>query len=682
MSIQDIQQNPQETSNFYLANIYQTLADPSRSSSLPAFPLPFSPPVFTVWVNALWFLSLVISLTCALLATLLQQWARRYLRATQSRYSPHKRARIRAFFSEGVEKHLLPSTVEILPTLLHISLFLFFAGLVVFLWNVNLTIFKLVFSWVGVCTALYGCITVIPILRHDSPYHTPLSSPAWRIITGISFLTFRVLQWFTEFVCASDAAYDRFRGLEKGYRKLLVQGMQKTAEETGLNLPSEIDIRAFLWTFDRLDEDHELERFFSGLPGFRSSKVFVDPLPSLAEEAKQRLFDALIGLLDRTFSSDFLPESDQNRRAIICAKAIAPVDIPDAYRWILTKIIDADQHSGLCTAQFGHILRGWADNLGGDQHASMAVKATLNGIIAKAQRRNDSWFIITSHELGIPEAVLRDYATHGNSLSLAVLIHVTRQQFNHHIEAFWPSGHFGEVLSAASKFDVQDTSPELRTEFCALWNQIVRTAQKDNSWWTTFHILGRIRNVYLALHQGTNSAPTQFSASTSDGDIILEQPSSYLPCNTPSHHPGSTPHVRDRFSIARAVSYFPQSTVTGPTFLSSVPDTPSLSTQALLRVDETLTVSQWPDDSMSVPVFPEPIDQKTIGSGRFPATSLNPVTTRATHRSIDTFARTMHLSTLEPSASTSAPKSKASTSPPDPVTVEYTSDPSDDLDVP
>ncbi|KAN0140379.1 hypothetical protein V8E53_001588, partial [Lactarius tabidus] len=182
VSIQDLQQNPQDTSNFYLANIYQATINPNASSSLPSSPPPFSPPNYAVWVNTLWFLSLAISLTCALLATLLQQWARRYLKVTQSRYSLHKRARIRAFFAEGVEKLLLPRAVEILPGLLHISLFLFFAGLVVFLRNINLTIFKLVLSWVGVCTALYGCVTVIPIFRHDSPYYTSLSSLVWLIV--------------------------------------------------------------------------------------------------------------------------------------------------------------------------------------------------------------------------------------------------------------------------------------------------------------------------------------------------------------------------------------------------------------------------------------------------------------------------------------------------------------------
>jgi hypothetical protein len=76
VSIQDIRQDPQDTSNFYLANIYQVLANPNRSSipsSLPTSPPPFSPPTYAVWVNGLWFMSLVISITCAILATLLQQ---------------------------------------------------------------------------------------------------------------------------------------------------------------------------------------------------------------------------------------------------------------------------------------------------------------------------------------------------------------------------------------------------------------------------------------------------------------------------------------------------------------------------------------------------------------------------------------------------------------------------------
>ncbi|KAN0140639.1 hypothetical protein V8E53_001848, partial [Lactarius tabidus] len=179
VSIQDLRQDPQDTSNFYLSNIYQLLTDPDRPNiptSLPLSPPPFSPPSFAVWVNGLWFMSLVISITCAVLATLLQQWARRYLKkVSQTRYSLDKRARIRTFFAEGVEMSLLPWVVEALPMLIHVSLVLFFAGLAVFLWNVNLTIFKVVLSWIGVCTAIYGCTMLASLVCPDSPYNTPLT---------------------------------------------------------------------------------------------------------------------------------------------------------------------------------------------------------------------------------------------------------------------------------------------------------------------------------------------------------------------------------------------------------------------------------------------------------------------------------------------------------------------------
>ncbi|KAI0260849.1 hypothetical protein BC834DRAFT_960384, partial [Gloeopeniophorella convolvens] len=137
ISLQSLTQNSQDTSAFYLAHLYQLSAAENGSASITLPPLSdpssFSPSTSDVWVNVLWFLSLIISLTCALLATLLQQWARRYLRLTRPANVPHKRARIRNYLKEGVDKFYLPSVVEALPGLLHASVFLFFAGLSVFL---------------------------------------------------------------------------------------------------------------------------------------------------------------------------------------------------------------------------------------------------------------------------------------------------------------------------------------------------------------------------------------------------------------------------------------------------------------------------------------------------------------------------------------------------------------------
>ena len=91
-----------------------------------------------------------------------------------------------------------------------------------------------------------------------------------------------------------------------------------------------------------MDEDHELERFFSGLPGFRSSQVVGDPLPSLTIEQKMKLGQAAIGLFDSTISSNLLPESVKNRRAIICAKALDPTTFSFDYRQIVWRILFDD----------------------------------------------------------------------------------------------------------------------------------------------------------------------------------------------------------------------------------------------------------------------------------------------------------------------------------------------------
>ena len=578
-------------------------------------------------------MSLVISLTCALLATLLQQWARRFLKVTQPRYSLHKRALIRAFFAEGVENSLLPWAVEALPALLHISLFLFFTGLVVFLWNVNLTSFKLVLSWVSICTTLYGSITFMPVFRQSSPYNTPLSLLAWQTVTRISFAT---IWLFTPAVhLLGGAVYYRFRLLKESYRKLLAQGMQKTAEETGLKSLSEIGARAFMWTFGSLDEDHDLERFFSGLPGFRSSKVVDDPLPVLTSEQKKKLSTTLVGLFDRTFSSDLVPEPVKIRRAIICVKALDPAEFPYAYRQIVNRILFNDQWRGLQTAEFGHTVRSWGNS--GIQGTALVARAIVAGIIAKVRRHDDSWFILASKELGIPEPDLRDYAAQGDSLSLAILVHVTRQQFSHYRTRPWPKDEFWQVLEAASKFNIQDTLPRLQHEFCALWNHIVLTAQNDHAEWMAWYTLGPIRNVYLALHQGTDSAPTRFSASTTDYDRILLEPSSYPSCNIPGHHPDSTSHAHDvsiSTTFPRTVPHDHDNTAL---VLSRNPDTPSLSAHAPLRAHENFT------DVLS-------LDN----------TSLKTLPAHATHGSTETSANPMHFPIPDLSALTLTPMDSSS----------------------
>ena len=177
---------------------------------------------------------------------------------TQPRYSPHKRAHIRAFFAEGIDRLHLPWAVDTLPLLLHFSLSLFLAGLLVFLFNVNLTVFSFVAWWNGFCVAAYLGVTFMPMFRHDSPYYTPFSSLSWCLVTGFLYVLFRVLQWITSFSHFGYATWRRFRELNWCYRSWFLHGQGKAAEETAEEVSPAIGSRALAWTLESLDEDHEM----------------------------------------------------------------------------------------------------------------------------------------------------------------------------------------------------------------------------------------------------------------------------------------------------------------------------------------------------------------------------------------------------------------------------------------
>jgi hypothetical protein len=539
VSVQDLLPNPQDTTTFYLANIYQLLADPNAAVPLPLpSPPAFSPPKYAIWVNALWFLSLAISLTCALLATLLQQWARRYIKITQPQYNPHKRARIRAFFAEGVDNLHLPATVEALPALLHLSLFFFFAGFLVFLSNLNHTAFAMVAWWIGLCTAIYACITLMPIFRHDSPYYTPLSSSAWYIYTGALSVLFQVLHWFTVNIHGLQTTrfHFRFGDLEHLYRKWFLQGVKKTVEETARRPSAGIDNRALMSTFDSLDDDHELERFFAGVPGLCNSKVVHDPVGSFIEPNMSQLSESLAGLLDRTMTSNLVPEPVKQRRSIICMKAMDAISFP-LDRWIFDRLFTEEWDGLLGSVEFGlFVMKARYDR----PLPAFYSQSMVSIIIARVQERDHRWFELVTNQLGISELVLQNYMAHGDSVLLANLIYIARLSMVTYPIHHWSrrTDSRSKTFESVSKLNAQRTLPALQHVFCSLWNDLILSTRREGEspiYSLRLLILRHIRNIYITLHHGTFAAPTAFSDSTANDDPILYRTSSYPLCNVESH---------------------------------------------------------------------------------------------------------------------------------------------------
>ncbi|KAH9972993.1 hypothetical protein BGW80DRAFT_278309 [Lactifluus volemus] len=98
VTISDLKQNPQDTSAFYLENMYklQVLAGSNASlPSTPAQPPRFSAPKYAIWVNTLLFLSLCLNLFTAYLALWTRATLPEYLLDIGSpQFSPHYRARV------------------------------------------------------------------------------------------------------------------------------------------------------------------------------------------------------------------------------------------------------------------------------------------------------------------------------------------------------------------------------------------------------------------------------------------------------------------------------------------------------------------------------------------------------------------------------------------------------------
>ena len=455
----------------------------------------------------------------------MQQWARRYLSFTQQQgYSPHKRARIRAFFSDGVDKFHVSWVVEALPALLHLSLCLFLAGILVWLFNLSAPVFRAVVWTVALSAVAYMWITFLPIFQNNSPYYAPLSSTLWSLYTGIPYTVFKVL---------SSPVFGtsiRFNNLKMYYYERLSDGIGKTAEKTAWQMASEIDVRILESTLDALGKDAARAKFFEAIPGFfDSDQVQVKDLEEHPHEFQTKFNRELDGFLDRTFSTSSIPESVKSDQLIVCLNATHAVLDSDGVSQILLNILNGERWPELSqSVEMAHSLRRWSKSTD-DKFASF-VRRIVTQVIADVQERDEFWIALTKAEFGVPDHVLRDNIRHGDSdsTSLSLLIHVTRQALS--------SGSWTPfTLFSLTQFDIRDTRPELQHEFCDLWNEIVREALRGRPNSTAINILREIRHAFLGLHQGADAVPTAFSFRTHHFDPALEQPLSYHVCNIPAH---------------------------------------------------------------------------------------------------------------------------------------------------
>jgi hypothetical protein len=629
VAVQDLRPNSQDTSAFYLGNIYEILADPNATRpSIPSVPKPppFSPPRYAIWVNSLWFLSFVLGLICALLATSFQQWTRRYIRATQSpRHSPEQRARMRVFFASGLQKMDAQSfIVELLPILLHLALFLFFGGLGVFLFNTNHAVFDSVVWLIASFSVLYGAITLRPLFQLESPYFTPLTAVVFRAF-HFEMAIFLIGSFFSNIAVPGLLGSDHLWLSAARHARWMIGGMEKAAEETVSKRSTQIDIDIFDWTMRVLREDDSLEKFFEAVPGFFSPKLERHIESVLPEDIFFKFWDLLNGFMNHTFTSNAVTESVKARRVTICRNIVNMIPCPLVF--IYDPLSDLFDQGPVSIPRLNALAR-WRDHKDDFVADCARVRFAKSLARVRVQERDYDWIALASSVCDSAHDLRDDIAHGGDNVLLATLIAVSCRAI------FDDSG----IVKTLTQFDIRHTLPGLQHDFCTLWNDLVQEARIRGHHTAPVFILRRIRHLYIALHQGTDAAPTAFSASTCDTESVLYQPSSYLLCDIASHRPGSTTH--DPVVISGTVSL---STHPGDSPYAPPPESTFGGSTALRLAEETNTISGLPsppDPSITSRIgetsqdpratFPIPLGSPSShGSPRYDIATAQPDTTSA-----------------------------------------------------
>jgi Family of unknown function (DUF6535) len=298
----------------------------------------FSPSRRMVCVNTMWLLSLVLSIASALSATLTQQWARRYVQLPEMPSLQKDQARVRSYLFLGIQKYYMLHAVEMTPTLLHCSVFMFFVGLVLFFFSINNTVAIAVSVSVGLFALAYFTLTVLPCIAHDCPYRTPMSYIWWFLWHASLSSTAFCLRWFLKQVhsClvpsnpgevtsfrqrklvewiyfSQDAVEKHAERLKDGFRRSIIKG--------ALEAPPVVDVEALCWLFKlpALADKSKIQEFMAGIPGEMVIRLMNASLATGRIHFRDHLYTLLRSCASATARFD---EKVRKSRLLICLKVV------------------------------------------------------------------------------------------------------------------------------------------------------------------------------------------------------------------------------------------------------------------------------------------------------------------------------------------------------------------------
>lgn len=284
-------------------------------------------PYALLWVNYLWASSFIVSLASGLYLMTVQHWCRQ---------SAHQGGVRMSFLLRHQKYHMAHATsLVLLP--LHISVFLFLAGHIIFLRIGSVTLSNIFATFTALCLLGYSVLTILPTVDNTCPYSTPLSSTWWYLWHGITYCVSLGLFWLLHLVyhrIAQETLGDRMSIRDKliQWEDTLSLGIKKHKQhlKAGLqggiiqsirdaSVPENARELLPLLQLPHMAEKRNIETFLASL----SPATLIQLMQDGQDSQMVTLGDHIYSLLESCSTNTIgLDETVRRRRLLVCLNVL------------------------------------------------------------------------------------------------------------------------------------------------------------------------------------------------------------------------------------------------------------------------------------------------------------------------------------------------------------------------
>lgn len=267
---------------------------------------------------------------------LVQQWVRRYTQMIQDLSSED--GRVRSSLFNSTQKYRMSHAIGLIPLPLHISVFLFLSGLIIFLFTISRTLATAITVCVGVFGLAYFVLTILPTIDDACPYFTPMSDVWWHLWHTSLSATVLCLRWPVRRLRHGlvQPKLGEMRPLEqhklvkwleifesaiKKHKQRIKDGLRGSIVRRAIDAPEAVDFKAISWLLQRptMAEKSNIQDLIASIRGVTLIQLMGSPEDSGRITFREHLSTLLRSCAPGTVG---LVKDVRSRRLLACLNVL------------------------------------------------------------------------------------------------------------------------------------------------------------------------------------------------------------------------------------------------------------------------------------------------------------------------------------------------------------------------